>query len=507
MTNDDDPFGRRDRTVIRPNPGGRRPAPSTTGSPPYSPPPGGGAPPASSPSPPVAYPMPPYSPPPAPQPGPPVAGQGDWDTWMSAPIARNLYAAPGAPAPMTPAPLSPHVSADLVTVAASPLMRAAASLLLLLGRLRASLSRAGAGPLMDQVAQAIQQFEVDARTGGAPNDQIETAKYALAACADDIVQNLPSEDSRIWTQYSMLVRFFNERLGGVRFFKELDRAKQNPAVNLGLLEVMHACLSLGFEGVYRASGGPGALQGIRRDLYETIRRAQPKTIEDLSPHWRGQNIALVGSRFQVPIWGVAAVAGAVLFGTYLLLRNFLSGQAEALAIKMAQVHPNAEISIARETAVGPPPDPASKRSLQLQRIRAALAKEILAGKVDADQSATRIFVRIGSVVLFPSGGASVNASFAPIAAKIAAALDKEPGTINVDGYTDTDPIRTVAFPSNFELSEARARSVAAMLKPALSHPERVAVAGKGADNPVAPNDNEQNKSKNRRVEVSIPRAD
>ena len=188
---------------------------------------------------------------------------------------------------MTPAPLSPHVSVDLVTVAASPLMRAAASLLLLLGRLRASLARAGAGQLMDQVAQAIQQFEIDARAAGAPGDQIETAKYALAATADDIVQNLPSEDSRVWTQYSMLVRFFNERMGGVRFFKELDRAKQNPAVNLGLLEVMHACLSLGFEGVYRASGGPGALQGIRRDLYETIRRAQPKTIEDLSPHWRG----------------------------------------------------------------------------------------------------------------------------------------------------------------------------------------------------------------------------
>ena len=228
-------------------------------------------------------------------------------------------------APMTPAPVSPHVSVDLVTVAASPLMRAAASLLLLLGRLRASLARAGAGQLMDQVAQAIQQFEIDARAAGAPADQIETAKYALAATADDIVQNLPSEDSRVWTQYSMLVRFFNERMGGVRFFQELDRAKQNPAVNLGLLEVMHACLSLGFEGVYRASGGPGALQGIRRDLYETIRRAQPKTIEDLSPHWRGQTIALAGSRFQVPVWAVAAVAGVILLGAYLVLRNLLSG--------------------------------------------------------------------------------------------------------------------------------------------------------------------------------------
>jgi type VI secretion system protein ImpK len=360
---------------------------------------------------------------------------------------------------------------------------------------------------MDQVAQAIQQFEVDARAAGAPNDQVETAKYALAASADDIVQNLPSEDSRVWTQYSMLVRFFNERMGGVRFFKELDRAKQNPAVNLGLLEVMHACLSLGFEGVYRAGGGPGALQTIRRDLYETIRRAQPKTIEDLSPHWRGQNIPLAGSRLQVPIWAAAAVAGVVLLGSYLYLRNSLSGQAEALAIKMAAIHPNTELAIAREIPVKPPPDPQPKASTQLQRIRAALAKEILAHQLDADQSATTIFVRIGSLVLFPSGGARVNDSFSPIASKIAAALDHEPGPIHVDGYTDSDPIRTVTFPSNFELSEARAKSVAAVLKPGLARPDRLAVSGKGADNPVAPNDTEQNKSKNRRVEVSIPRAD
>jgi type VI secretion system protein ImpK len=518
MSNDDDPFGRRDRTIIRPNPGGRRPAPpgppgSSGGAP------EGGAPPHSTPTPPVSYPPPQAAPPAGRQPAPyapqrppnqpPQGGQGAWDAWMNAPSppAQNLYAPPGASQPMTPAPVTPHVSVDLVTVAASPLMRAAASLLLLLGRLRASLARAGAGQLMDQVAQAIQQFEVDARAGGAPADQVETAKYALAATADDIVQNLPSEDSRVWTQYSMLVRFFNERMGGVRFFQELDRAKQNPAVNLGLLEVMHACLSLGFEGVYRASGGPGALQGIRRDLYETIRRAQPKAIEDLSPHWRGQNIALAGSRFQVPAWSVAAVAGVILLGTYLVLRNLLSGQAEALAMAMAQVHPDTELTIARETAVKPPPDPLPRSSTQLERIRAALAKEILAGKVDAVQSATTIFIRIGSVVLFPSGGAKVSDSFAPIAAKIAAALDREPGPIHVDGYTDSDPIHTLAFPSNFELSEARAKSVAAMLKPGLSHPERLAVSGKGADNPVAPNDVEQNKSKNRRVEVSIPRAD
>jgi type VI secretion system protein ImpK len=242
MSSGDDPFGRSDRTIIRPNPAGRR-TPTPSPGDPAAGAPSGGAAPASTPTPPVAYPTPQAGPPNAPSSS---QGQRGWDDWMTPRAPNNLYVAPEAQAPMTPAPMSPHVSVDLVTVATSPLMRAAASLLVMLGRLRASLVRAGASQLMDQVAQAIEQFEIDARAAGVPNDQIETAKYTLAATADDIVQNLPTADSRTWTQYSMLVRFFNERMGGVRFFKELERAKQNPAVNLGVLEVMYACLSLGF---------------------------------------------------------------------------------------------------------------------------------------------------------------------------------------------------------------------------------------------------------------------
>ena len=504
MSQGDDPFGRSDRTIIRPNPGGRRPTPGEPPAPAAPPPPPPPSPPAARGAAPAAAPYGPVSYPASPSP------RSDSDIWMNkAPqqpgVSPYMQASAGS-TPMTPAPVLPHVSVDLGPVARDPLLRSAASLLLLLGRLRASLSRAGAGQLMDQVAQAIQQFETDARAAGAPAEQTQAGKYALAATADDIVQNLPGE-SGVWTQYSMLVRFFSERTGGVKFFQELDRAKQNPALNIGLLEIMHACLSLGFEGVYRASGGAGALQGVRRDLYETIRRAREKTIEDLSPHWRGQNIALAGSRFQAPVWAVAAIAGVILLATYLVLRNMLSGDAEALAIKMAEVHPDTEIVIAREVAVKPPPDPPARASTQLERIRAALADEILAGKVSADQTATTIFVRIGSLVLFPSGGAQVNASFAPIAKKIASSLDKEPGAIQVDGYTDSDPIKTVAFPSNFELSQARAKSVATLLKSDLAQPDRVAVAGKGTDNPVAPNDVETNKAKNRRVEISIPRAD
>ena len=107
----------------------------------------------------------------------------------------------------------------------------------------------------------------------------------------------------------------------------------------------------------------------------------------------------------------------------------------------------------------------------------------------------------------PDAQSYVTKTTSPIAVKIAKSLDKEPGAIRIDGYSDTDPIKTVTFPSNWELSEARAKSVAGVLKTDLSQPLRVTVSGKGSDNPVAPNDTVENKAKNRRVEISIPRAD
>src|ERR1700760_1404035 len=148
MSGGDDPFGRRDRTIIRPNPGGRLPASPAPPPPPHPPPMRpGGAPPVSTPQAQVGYPAPP------PQP----AGRADVDEWMVNRAAQvNPYVAASAAAPpLTPAPASPHVSVDLVMVADNILMRAAASLLLALGRLRASLSRAGAGAPAGQVAAAV----------------------------------------------------------------------------------------------------------------------------------------------------------------------------------------------------------------------------------------------------------------------------------------------------------------------------------------------------------------
>ena len=400
---------------------------------------------------------------------------------------------------------------ELVAPNANPIMRAAGPLLQLLGRLRVALMRASFASLMEQVADAVKFFETDIRSAGISEHQANTAKYVLCATADDIVQNIPTEDRHVWTQYSMLSRFFGERVGGVRFFEILDRLKADPLVNYPVLELQHACLALGFQGMHRAApNGVASLQVIQRNLYETLRRVRSKSDADLSPHWRGQQLANRRHRARVPVWMVAAVVAALLTAAYFTLRELLSGRAENAAEVALALHPDGPIELKRIVIAPPPPPPPPPppdRITQLQRIRNALAAEHLACVMTADQTGSFIIIRVCDLVLFEPGQAAVLDAFKPVAARVAATLDKEPGHIKIVGHTDTTPIRTVRFPSNFELSVERAKAVAAVLKLGLADSSRVDIEGKGPDVPIASNATPEGRAKNRRVEIFIERSE
>jgi type VI secretion system protein ImpK len=75
----------------------------------------------------------------------------------------------------------------------------------------------------------------------------------------------------------------------------------------------------------------------------------------------------------------------------------------------------------------------------------------------------------------------------------------------VVGHTDSTPIKTVRFPSNFQLSVERAKAVAELLKHGLTKPDRIDIDGKGPDVPIASNATPEGRAKNRRVEVMIGR--
>jgi type VI secretion system protein ImpK len=78
--------------------------------------------------------------------------------------------------------------------------------------------------------------------------------------------------------------------------------------------------------------------------------------------------------------------------------------------------------------------------------------------------------------------------------------------VRVVGHTDSSPIRTVRFPSNFQLSLERAKAVTRLLKAGLSKPDRVEAEGKGADVPIAPNKTVEGRARNRRVEIIMTRS-
>jgi type VI secretion system protein ImpK len=541
MSGKDDPFGSGGKTVIRPNPAGRprpnagatnvgapqppRPAPPSPGfggqppSPPQAPPQSPFGAPSSYGSPAKPTYGAPQSPVHSPMPVHPDSaryGMPGTDDWMQSGKASVFFPDTAPKAAVAPAhekiPLEVALNArDGGEYSASnPITAAAAPLLILLGRLRLMIVDMQAVPLMNHVAQEIRDFEKQAGEAGVSPEDTMVAKYALCGTADDIVQNLPGTDRHVWMQYSMLAQFFQVRTSGVGFFEELKKILANPAPRYDLLELMHACLSLGFEGQYRgAAGGDNELQRWRRDVYQTLRSLRTRNDDDISPRWQGLAKLMRDAGAQIPLWVIAGVTGAALVGVYFLLRFIISGDGDALAARLIALNPTGAVTIERDAFV-PFKGPDLTKTTQLERIRAAVKDEIAGGNLAVEPVGENIVVQVNNLLLFASGKAEVRPEFQPIAAKIAGALDKEPGPIMITGHTDNvKPKPSSPFKSNFDLSVARAQAVEKIIAPQLTDPSRVSVEGKGEDEPVSPDSNNtpEGRQKNRRVEVMIPRAE
>jgi type VI secretion system protein ImpK len=108
--------------------------------------------------------------------------------------------------------------------------------------------------------------------------------------------------------------------------------------------------------------------------------------------------------------------------------------------------------------------------------------------------------------MFGSGAATLASPYVPLLGRIGDALNDEIGNVMVYGFTDDQPIRTARFPSNFELSQARADAVASLLRARLTDPRRLTAQGKGATSPIAPNATVDGRQQNRRTEIVLVRA-
>jgi chemotaxis protein MotB len=141
--------------------------------------------------------------------------------------------------------------------------------------------------------------------------------------------------------------------------------------------------------------------------------------------------------------------------------------------------------------------------LLARRLNSVLAPLVRSGKVRIVQNARGISVEINASVLFGEGDAGLTGTAGETLRAVAGLLKTDTHAIEVEGHTDTTPIRNAVFPSNWELSAVRASTVVRLFVDSGVPEQRLAAVGRGANQPVASNADPAGRARNRRVAITI----
>ncbi|MCL1112911.1 flagellar motor protein MotB [Shewanella basaltis] len=141
---------------------------------------------------------------------------------------------------------------------------------------------------------------------------------------------------------------------------------------------------------------------------------------------------------------------------------------------------------------------------QVKKMAEKLNEEIVDGAIEIESLGQQIIIRIREKGSFASGSGFLQPKFKPIIRSIGALLKDVPGIVTVSGHTDGAHINNELYSSNWELSSQRAVAVADELRRVSGFNEtRMKVVGEASNRPLVPNDSNENRTRNRRVEISI----
>lgn len=410
------------------------------------------------------------------KPKPRVGGQAASPAPSAAPVVAGLDSAPALDLSSLP-----HLN---------PLVSAASALLGLMAQVRHTAQHPNPGALRATLIQSVQDFETAARRGAATNEKLIAARYILCTAVDEAVANTPWGAQSGWSQQSLLVHFHNETWGGEKVFQLLARLAQDPAANRDLLELLYCVLALGFEGRYRVlDNGAAQLDSVRTRLAAMIAQHRPPVEPELSPQWRG--LAGIGqdTAGSLPLWMIGLVLLFLVALTYAGLRMALNSASDPVF---------ASIQNLREQ----PPPSAAAAPLPQPRLAKFLEAEIREGLVSVREDADRSVVSLRGDAFFAPASAELQGKAVPVVIRVAKALAEVQGQVLITGHSDNQPIRSLRFPSNWHLSQARAQSVLDLVA-ATVPAERLRAEGRAESEPVAPNDTPENRARNRRVELTL----
>jgi len=410
-----------------------------------------------------------------------------------------LMPTPGGRRPASAAGAAPQpATSDAATQVAlsgnglNPLVRAANPLLDLVVPLRLMTRAPDMETLRERLVLAIQQFEAQARNSGVETQTVAAARYALCTLIDETISSTPW-GAGVWNSRSLLVTFHNEAWGGEKFFLILQRLSQDPRTNRDVLELMYLCLALGLEGRYRVlERGLDQLSTLRERLLQLIGQQRGTLEQDLSPRWRGTSAPQRSMLRMVPLWVMAAVAGVLLLTLQLTFNWLLNRDSDSVFAQMGEIRLTSPLRVAVPT--GPAP----------VRVSGFLATEIAQGLVSVKETPDRSIITLRGDGVFDSGSAEVSSNFEALLARIGDALNTVPGEVVVVGHTDNvRPSLSSRLSSNFDLSNARAKTVARLLAERAGPAARYRSEGRGETEPLVPNDSPANRARNRRVDITV----
>jgi len=454
---DPDPFAEpddTDKTVIRPNPGARRPVGAQPG---------------------------PATQTPAPQPA-------------ATPAAARPAGGAG------PVGMAPTGMNELVALA-TPLFS-------LISRIRNRAQHLDPEKLRQAVVAEMRRFEEAALKARIEPKNIKVARYALCATLDDVVLNTPWGDQSSWGLHSMVATFHRETVGGDRFYDLLSRLEQDPANNIDLLEFMYMCLSLGFEGRLRVDrAGATRHQEIRTGLASIIKAKRGAPEQDLSPNWQGVDRPHRPLSAWRPVWLATAALAAILALNYTGLSWALGNSTQRLIGQLAAIDTGSVPQMSRPAPPPPAPPPTRREVAQVETVSGFLSEEIAEGLIEVLEDGNALTIRIAGAAMFASASDVLQDRYRVPLERVANALNEVEGRVIVAGHSDSIPIRTARFPSNTHLSLARATTVKDFLTRLLDEPGRLTAEGRAEREPIADNATPEGRAANRRIEVILIRED
>lgn len=207
----------------------------------------------------------------------------------------------------------------------NPLVDAAAFLFSMVGKLKQLESYQNLAVLHQDLISEINTFQSAAKAQGYSSEYILVSRYALGATLDDLISHTPWGGEDRWVPYSILSLFNQDGAQSDRFFLILERIIKEPALYIDVMEFMYICLSLGYQGIYRAGEWRGtSLENVIHALYQRIRVYQGDFSKVLSPYpVKPTSPVKIKHVAKVSYWLTFCVTGSIIMSLFIGLGYIL----------------------------------------------------------------------------------------------------------------------------------------------------------------------------------------